>query len=140
MILKFIFASPLFISALVGLVLYKKLNPGWLRQLTWFLVLTSLNTIFSAYYSSHFHKSNHFIANGYTLLQFPFYFWMFYITLQTKRYRKLTIWATVAFFIVAIISYLTQSFFVFNSTLYTFGGILTIVFCLLYFVSLFRSC
>ncbi len=131
---------PAIISMLISIILYKKLDPAWLRLFTWFMLFTILVQIAGYIYSFYLKKSNHYIFNIYLLVQFLFYFRIFYKTFQTKKLKLLTIWVSIGFTIYTLFNFFYKpGFYTFNTSANTLGSVLTIVFCLLYFVSLFNS-
>ena len=128
------------ISTLISILFYKKLEPVWLRFFTWFMLFTILVQIVGYIYSLDFKKSNHFIFNIYLLIQFLFYFGIFYKTFQTKKLKLLAILASIGFIVYSFSNFLYEpGFYTFDTSSNTLGSVLTIIFCLLYFVSLFKS-
>ena len=85
-------------------------------------------------------RSNHFIFNIYILVQFIFYFGIFYKTFQSKNLKLTTLIISLAFVIYYWFNIIFKTgFYIFNSAGNSLGSILTIFCCLLYFVSLFTS-
>jgi hypothetical protein len=128
------------ICLIISIFFYDKLEPKWLRLFTWFLLFAIVTQVTGFVYSANYKKSNHFIFNIYILVQFIFYFGIFYKTFQTKNLKLIALIIGLVFVIYywSIIIFKT-SFFIFNSASYSLGSILTIICCLLYFVSLFKS-
>lgn len=143
MILLLVSSFPLLISLVVSIVLYKRLRPKWMRLFTWFMLFSEIVSILGYQYSDTFKTSNHFIFNLYLPIQFIFFFAIFFKSFQSKQLKKLTVALSIAFLIFAILSFLSvfkkDGFYVFNSTVYLIGSLLTILLCLLFFVSLFKS-
>jgi len=91
-------------------------------------------------YSFDFKSGNHFIFNIYLLIQFLFYFAFFYKTFQTKKLKRFTLLMSTCFLVYLLISFIfLNGFHTFNSLGFTIGSVLTILFCLLYFGSLFNA-
>lgn len=128
------------ISLIISIIFYKKLEPKWLRLFTWFLLFTIVTQVAGFVYSASFKKSNHFIFNIYILIQFIFYFGIFYKTFESKNLKLTTLIISFAFVIYYWLNIIFKTgFYIFNSAGNSLGSILTILCCLLYFVSLFTS-
>lgn len=131
---------PAVISLLISIIFYKSLKPSWLRLFTWFLLFSFLISIAGYFYSFYLKKGNHFIFNIYLLVQFIFYFGIFYKTFQAKKLKAFTLVASISFLIYLLISFIfLNGFHRFNSLGFTIGSVLTILFCLLYFGTLFKA-
>ncbi|HXS58539.1 MAG TPA: hypothetical protein VN726_20565 [Hanamia sp.] len=143
MIFLLVSSLPLLISLVIIIVLYKRLRPKWIRAFTWYMLFTQIIAIVGYQYSARFKESNHFIFNSYLLVEFLFFFCIFYKSFQTKRLKKLTVALAIGFLIFTILSFLSvfakDGFYVFNSPVYMVGSLITIIMCLLFFVSLFKS-
>jgi hypothetical protein len=143
MIFLLVSSLPLLISLVTIIVLYKRLRPKWIRVFTWYMLFTQIIAIVGYQYSARFKESNHFIFNSYLLVEFIFFFCIFYKSFQTKRLKKLTVALSIGFLIFTILSFLSvfekNGFYVFNSPVYMVGSLITIIMCLLFFVSLFKS-
>ena len=123
-----------------GIFFYKKLHPSWLRLFTWFLIFTLLTQLTGFSYSFYTKKSNHFIFNFYILIQFLFYFYLFYKTFEKQNLKFLTRLMAIVFLAFYIYNILFGTgFFIFSSASNTVGSICIIICCLMYFVSLFQS-
>lgn len=130
----------LFVSIGVSIFFYKRLQPKWLRLFTWFLIFTLLIQLTGIAYSFYTKKSNHFIFNFYILIQFLFYFFLFYKTFE-KQNLKIIIQLMAVLFVTYYFYnlFFGTGFFIFSTAGNTLGSILIIICCLLYFVSLFKS-
>ena len=131
---------PVLISLLISIIFYKRLKPSWLRLFTWFLLFSMLISITGYFYSFYLKTGNHFIFNIYLVVQFLFYFGIFYKTFHTKKLKTFTLFVSVCFLIYLLISFIfLDEFHTFNSLAFTIGSVLTILFCLLYFGALFNA-
>lgn len=131
---------PVLISLLISIIFYKRLKPSWLRLFTWFLLFSMLISITGYFYSFYLKTGNHFIFNLYLLVQFLFYFGIFYKTFQTKKLKTFTLFVSICFLIYLLINFIfLDGFHTFNSLAFTIGSVLTILFCLLYFGALFNA-
>jgi hypothetical protein len=86
---------PVLISLLISIIFYKRLKPSWLRLFTWFLLFSMLISITGYFYSFYLKRGNHFILNIYLLVQFLFYFGIFYKTFQTKKLKTFTLFVSI---------------------------------------------
>ncbi|MEO8762673.1 MAG: hypothetical protein ABI416_00205 [Ginsengibacter sp.] len=128
------------VCMVISILFYNQLEPKWLKVFTWFLLFTILSQVAGFVYSFYSKKSNHFIFNIYILVQFIFYFGIFYKTFQSKKFKLTTLFITLAFLVYYwYIIIFETGFYVFNSAGNSVGSVLTIFCCLLYFVSLFSS-
>ncbi len=131
---------PVLVSLLISVIFYKRLKPSWLRLFTWFLLLTILISVAGYVYSFDFKSGNHFIFNIYLLIQFLFYFAFFYKTFQTKKLKTITVVLGISFLVYLLTGFLfLNGFHTFNSLGFTIGSVVTILFCLLYFGTLFNA-
>ncbi len=131
---------PTFISLLVIIIFYKRLQPQWLRLFFYFLLLTLAVEIFSSMYSYSFKKSNHFIVNLYLPVIFSFYFLLFFKAFKTKNFKRIigaAFLLYLLFFLYDILFF--EGFYYFNIYSFCFGSILIVLCCLLYFMWLFAS-
>lgn len=130
---------PTIISLAICIIFYKRLQPQYLRLFTWFLIFTIFIQVAGYTYSTYFRKSNHFIFNIDLLIQYLFYFVIFYYTFETKKLKLLIILAGIIFILYAFYNFFNKSgFYVYSSATNTLGSIITILFCLLYFTTLFK--
>jgi hypothetical protein len=116
------------------------LAPPWLRLFAWFLIFTLLAQVAGSLYSNFTGKSNHFIFNIYFGVEFLFYFFLFYRVFGNKKSKYLVAFSAILFvaFYVADV-FFGKGIFIFSTAAYTFGSVLTIIICLIYFASLFLS-
>ena len=69
-----------------------------------------------------------------------FYFAIFYKTFETKNLKLLVVSVSIGFTIYTLFNFFYKDgFFTFSSPANTLGSVLTILLCLLYFVTLFKS-
>ena len=119
---------------------YKMLESRWLRLFAWFLLFALAVQVVGSLYSNYTYRSNHFIFNIYIGIEYLFYFFLFYQVFKNKKMKYLIAIFAIAFLIFYIINiFFGKGLFIFNTASYTFGSILIIISCLLYFASLFLS-
>lgn len=128
------------LSIIVCFVYYEKLRPRWLKFFAWFLLYLLIAQFAGHFYSTYTKKSNHFFVNSITLVEFLFYFFIFFKTFEKKYLKWLTL--IMAFLFVGSFLYhdfFGAGFFIFDSLSNSVGSVFIIVCCFLYFYSLFRS-
>jgi hypothetical protein len=131
---------PLMISTVVSIILYRKLDPRWLRLFPWFLAITFIIQAGGFYYSHIFKKSNHFIFNSYILIEHVFYIFIFYKALENKRLKNFVFIILLAFIIIYFFEiFLFNNYFVYNGFARNIGQFLTFCCCLLYLFELLSS-
>ena len=131
---------PLLVAIVASILFYKQLQPGWQRLFPFFLILTFVIQLAGYYYSKTFKRSNHFIFNTYTVITVLFYLFLFYHTLEIKKYRKLVLLALLIFMLTfAFKSFIWGSFWVYNPLVNNVGELLIFCCCLLYFYELLHS-
>jgi len=128
---------PLLIALTISCFRYHLLEPHRLRLFTWFLMATFIVQTSGYFYSLAFKKSNHFIFNLYTLIEYTFYPYIFSKTVKapfTKKLIKVALLGFVLFYIYQI--FLRGQFFIYNSLTSNIGEFLTLICCLCYFADL----
>src|SRR5438046_733163 len=119
---------PLLISLTISCFRYHQLEPRWLRLFTWFLMVTFIMQTSGYFYSLAFKKSNHFIFNLYTLIEYSFYPYIFSKTVKaasTKKLIKIALLGFVMFYIYQI--FLQGQFFIYSSLTSNIGEFLTLI-------------
>ena len=135
-----IYVIPNVLSLIAVTILYKKLQPRWMRLFLYFLLLTFLDNLGGYMYAHYLQKSNHFIENIYLLISFSFYFFLFYKTAETKKYKIIIKTFFTIFLLFAFLDLLfINGFYYFNTYSSSVGSILIILSCLIYFSYLFTS-
>lgn len=131
---------PLFVAIIASAVFYKWLEPRWLKLFPFFLSLTFAIQLAGYFYSKFFRKSNHFIFNSLSLIEFLFYLFLFYSTPELKKYSR-SIGITLLLFLLVFVytSFISGSFFVYNTVVIIVGDLLIFGCCLLYFFRLLDS-
>ena len=96
--------------------------------------------------SSDFHilptinRSNHWIYNIETVLEFYFFSYFFYSILKSSFNRKLIKLFTIIYPIILIISFFTiQKYYIFHTYTYTLGELYLIILCLFYYSELYTD-
>ncbi|HUS01451.1 MAG TPA: hypothetical protein VMY77_06980 [Chitinophagaceae bacterium] len=135
-----IYVIPNIISLITVIILYKKLQPRWLQLFLYFFLLTFLESVGGYTYAYFMKQSNHFIENIYLVISFSFYFFLFYKTLETKKYKIIVMAFLTVFLLCAFLDlFFINGFYFFNTYSSSVGSILIILSCLIYFSHLFTS-
>jgi hypothetical protein len=135
-----LYVIPNIISLVAVTIMYKKLHPKWMRLFLFFLLLTFIDSLGGYMYGYYLKKSNHFIENIYLLISFSFYFFLFYKTLDTKKYKIIITAFFTIFLLCAFLDlFFINGFYYFNTYSSSVGSILIILSCLIYFSHLFTS-
>ena len=140
MITLFLASTTLCISIIVGFVYYKKLQPNWLQYFVWYLLYTLLFEIVAYLYSHYTKRSNHFLINSNIIIEFLFYFYIFFKTFQKKILKQLTCIMAVIYMLYNLYYiFAGAGIFIYNSSGNSIGSVFIIICCLIYFYSLFQS-
>lgn len=135
-----VYVIPNVISLIAVTILYRRLQPRWLQLFLYFLFLTLLESLGSYLYAYFWKQSNHFIENIYTLISFSFYFFLFYKTMEAKKYKIIITTFLAIFLLCAFLDLVfINGFYYFNTYSSSVGSILIILSCLIYFTHLFTS-
>jgi hypothetical protein len=128
----------IFISFLASIMVYKKLEPKWLRLFPYYLIFTMLAQIGGYLYSHVTKRSNHFIFNIVLVIDCLFWVFVFSKSYKTAVLKKIAFIISSLFFAFAFynISF-GEGFFVYNSMTDNFGSILFIMFTFIYLGELF---
>ncbi len=126
-------------SFLASLTVYSWHYPKlYLRLFPFFLLLTLIIEALGSYASEH-GRNNMYLYNYFSTFEFLFYMWMISNIISSKRIRYL-MWITMA--VYAIITVLNILLIVkkteLHVTTYAAGCLLVVMFCIYYFLELFR--
>jgi hypothetical protein len=131
---------PALICLLIIIIFNNKLQPKWLRLFIYFLLFTLASETGSILYSYFLKKSNHFIINIYSLVNFSFFFYIFYKAFEIKKIKSFIIFSFALFLLFSLINIIfIEGFYLFNVYTYSLGSIFIVWFCMLYFMYLFKS-
>lgn len=132
--LEIIIASISIITVLViSLLRHRELQPHWLQIFPWFLALTLLIQPLGYFYSKLQHgKSNHFIFNFYTIVEYGFYLTIYYLALHGSKFQKIILLLGLCFLLVCMWEFLPpEYFFQYSIPASNTGKVVTLVGCLL---------
>ena len=128
------------ISIIMSFRYYKKLQPRWLQSFAWFLLFILIIQFVAYFYSHYTKKSNHFIMNTITAVEFLFYFFIFFKSFDKKLLKQLALIMAIVFILIFLYHiFLGPGIFVYDSLAYSVGSVSIIICCFLYFYSLFQS-
>jgi len=140
MVSMVIASAGILVSLITGLLLYKKLDPVWLRLFVYFLVVDFSVQLLGYLYSVRYHKSNHFIFNILIIIEFGFYFYIFSRALHRRDFKRFVQILAIVFFLFAGYNLVFgESFFRFNQHTNSLGALALLIICLLYFTESFMS-
>jgi hypothetical protein len=125
-------------SFLVSLLVYRKNTPIYLRLFPPFLLLTLVAEIYGSYLYTK-GKNNIVLYNFFSTFEFVFYLYILRSVISNKKVQKI-IWIVMTLFVVAALFNLSfvQKKGTFHSTIYATGCLLIVIFCIYYFLELFR--
>ena len=99
-----------------------------------------LKTIADAIPFPYVHKSNHWIMNIESVLEFYFFSYFFYKILKKETYKKLIKAFVIVYPIILAISFLTiQKYYIFHTYTYILGELYLITLCLLFYRELYTD-
>lgn len=126
------------VSLLVSLLVYQKPSGFYLKLFPPFLLLTLIAEVYGSWLFS-VDKNNVVIYNFFSTFEFCFYLFIVSILIKnstTKKIARLTILLYAMVAVVNIVFILKMK--TFHVTTYTVGCLLIVVFCIYYFLELFR--
>jgi hypothetical protein len=125
---------PLLAALLIAAFRYKKLEPAWLRLFPWFMAVTFIIQTTGYFYSLLLNnRSNHFIFNTYTFIEYTFYLFILYKAVRTKKFKRAVAAAGSVFVLVYCYEiFISGSFFVYSPVACNTGNFITLVCCILY--------
>lgn len=132
---------PLLAALLIAAIRYKKLEPTWLRLFPWFMMLTFLIQTGGYFYSTLQHnKSNHFIFNTYTFIEYAFYFSILYKSVYKPGFKAAVAIAGLLFVVIYTYElFIAGSYFIYSPVACNAGNFLTLVCCILYLAELLMA-
>jgi hypothetical protein len=115
-----------------------KTNYSFLKLFPPFLAATIIVEILGSYFSS-IGENNVELYNFFTSFEFCFYLWILSRIIKKKELKKIIGITIVVFLISAIINILfIQGIQTFHTVTYSLGCLLIVIFCIYYFLELFR--
>jgi hypothetical protein len=132
---------PLLAALLIAVIRYKKLEPAWLRLFPWFMAVTFIIQTMGYFYSLLLNnKSNHFIFNTYTFIEYAFYLFILYKAVQTRKFKNAVAVAALLFAIIYCYEiFIDGSFFIYSPVACNAGNFLTLVCSVLYLSELLMA-
>ena len=130
----------IFFSLLTSLLVYYSSKPidNYLKLIPPFLLITLLVEILGSYLWS-IKKNNLTLYNFFSIFEFCFYLWIVSLIIQKKRVKKTIRIIIILYSISAIVNILfIQGMKTFHTVTYSLGCLLVVIFCIYYFLELFR--
>jgi len=128
------------ISFLVSLTLFFKLKPAdrYLRLFPPFLLAT-LSAELLGMYLTFLKKPNILLYNFFTTVEFCFYLWILGLVISNPRMKRVIRITNLLYAFVVVINVLfVQGTHTFHTITYSIGCLVIVVFCIYYFLELFR--
>ena len=120
-------------------VFVQKSTPSYLKFFPAYFLCGLLVGIYEEYTSSH-RISNTGIANVYSIADFCFIFFVLRATIVNPKVRRIILSTIIVFALFALINVLfIQKKIGFNPVNFTVGSLITVSFCIYYFVELFQK-
>jgi len=121
------------IAFIVSLVFYKKIKPAYFRLCCPYLLMNLVVETYGIISKSQ-GKSNYWIYNISTTIEFGFYFFIFYINLTNQNVRRYIVWVSILFFPFCFINiFFIQGINHFHSITFLAGSFFLICLSVLYF-------
>jgi len=126
-----------FVASLTGFFIQKN-NLPILKYFTPFLFLTLIAEVYGSYLSS-IGKNNAILYNFFSTFEFCFYFFIISRLISSVRMRKTIRSSIIIYVFVALINiFFIQGLYRFHTVTYSLGCLMIVVFCIYYFLELFR--
>jgi hypothetical protein len=117
----------------------KRPVPRYLRFFPLYFFLLGIEGYILFYTSSH-GIHNNILSNNWGIAEFCFYFFVVREIVSNTLIKKVILYSTLIYAFFSLINiFFIQHYDVFNSVNFTIGSILTVVFCIYYFVELFQK-
>lgn len=97
--------------------------------------LTEVLTEFLA----HQGKYNTGLANAWAIIEFNFYFFVLREIIVSLKIRKVLLFITILYTLLSLLMLYAQKYVGFNPVNFTSGCLITVVFCIYYFIELFQG-
>lgn len=132
---------PLLAAFAIASIRYKKLEPAWLRLFPWFMMTTFLIQTAGYFYSLLLHnRSNHFIFNTYTFIEYAFYFFILQKAVTAPKFKRAIAGAGLIFVLVyGYEIFIAGFFFIYSPIACNIGNFLTLLCCMLYLTELLMA-
>lgn len=120
-------------------IFYKSKNsPFYLKIFSAFLFLTLLEEVLALYLNS-IGKTNIPLYNFFTAFEFCFYLWIINLVINSSRVKTIIKITIVLYAFLATVNILfIQKIKTFHTVTYSLGCLLIVIFCIYYFLELFR--
>jgi len=128
------------VSFLVSLSVYFKSKGSYLylKLFPPFLLTTLIIEAFGSYLYS-IGKNNLTLYNFFTAFEFLFYFWVISLVINNINMKRIIRTTAILYFFIAVINTLfIQKMKTFHTITYSLGCLLVVLFCIYYFLELFR--
>ena len=127
------------ISAIVGFILLINGNlPAYMRLLPFFLVLTLILELIGRQMGVR-GINNTIYYNLFSILSFIYYWYIIHQILRSGLVKRILLFCMIGYPLLSLVNiFYIQGPHVFHTMTYSFGSLLTIIFCVYFFYELFR--
>ena len=130
----------LVISFFLGLIYYNKLAPRFIRffiPFIFFLIFVELSTTLGFFKNQ---KSNHWFFNIATIIEFVFFYYIFYLSFISQRNKNWALFFIIILPVLFLINiFWIQGFYKFHKITYRIGSVFIIILCCFFFKQLLSS-
>ena len=129
------------ISFIASLSVYftSKSTPVYLKLFPPFLLATLIAESLGSYLSS-IRKSNVWLYNFFSVLEFCFYLLVISLIINNRRIKKITRITLILYAVITVVNIIfIQKIKAFHTVTYAFGCLLIVIFCIYYFFELFKN-
>jgi len=131
------FIAASFIASL-SVFLMQKNKFSFLKYFSAFLLLTLIAEVYGSYLFS-INRNNVVLYNFFSIFEFSFYFFIISLLIKNVRMRKIIRISIISYIFLAITNILfIQGMQTFHTITYSLGCLLIVIFCIYYFLELFR--
>ncbi len=130
---------PIYLSLLMCLLHYGKLDPPYVKHFAWFLLFTALVET-TGYYLARQSINNHWLYNLFTVVQFFFLAFIYYQAIDAARVKKAILVLSCLFLALCLVTaFLWQGWKTFDQYLFAAGGMIILLWIGLYFIQLMMN-
>jgi hypothetical protein len=129
----------LVIDLIVGVMLYRRIEPPVLKWLVPFLLLTII-VEGTGLITSQIHWQNLWMFNFFTCFEFLFYTYLYTKLIQNNKWRRVMRYAMMVYPVLFLINiFFIEGFTRFHTITYRIGSVMVVFWCCLYFRQLLQS-
>jgi hypothetical protein len=120
-------------------VFFQKSTPFYLKTFSLYYLAALINGMIMEWLSDH-GKYNVWLGNLWGIFEFCFYFYLLHEIIISARIKRVILFVMLIFFIFASVNiFFIQKKVGFNPVNFTIGSLITVTFCITYFIELFQK-